>query len=189
LSKLAAASKLIDKKQIIEAEKILLQTLGWNALSATHLQFAECYTRLGVIFPSDKIRGQHWNQSDLRAVKAMMESLSRLCAFGKYCCNSEPDFPRLTCFRVTEYSFLRFDQATVAGAIVARAREAQGVESIWTSDCIRVTGSSFEDIQDCYQQIRALDLASAPITDHLQSEMIHSPKSVCCLASSFSYKH
>jgi hypothetical protein len=83
LSKLAAASKLNNKQQLIEAEKILLQTLGWNALSATHLHFAECYTRLGVIFPSDKIRGQHWNQSDLRAVKAMIESLSRLCAFGE----------------------------------------------------------------------------------------------------------
>ena len=76
-------SKLSCKQHLVEAEKILLQTLGWNALAATHFQFAECFARLGVLFPSDKIRGAHWNQLDQRAVKAKIEHLSKLCAFGK----------------------------------------------------------------------------------------------------------
>ena len=88
---------------------------------------------------------------------------------------------------MADYDFLRYDQATVGAAIIARAREAHRTEILWTSECLQVTGLVFDDIRECYEQVKALDHAivlAAPA--NFEFEVTHSPKSVCCLAYSFS---
>ena len=87
-----------------------------------------------------------------------------------------------------DYGFLQFDQITVAAAIVARAREVQGIENIWTNDCLQMSSLVFEDIRNCYDLVTALDQKSASVaSDDFESLMTLSPKSVCSLATSFSF--
>jgi hypothetical protein len=86
-----------------------------------------------------------------------------------------------------DYDFLRFDQATVAAAIISRARETQGIDLKWSAECCRVTSLDFEEMRECYEQVTARDLEMGKIAEDVGTEMACSPKSVCSMATSFSF--
>lgn len=83
LGRLCATSAGQDMKhQLIAAEKILLETLEWNAHSATHLHFSHSYMGKGVLYPTDTIEGMPVRYTDRAVVARCMELVAKLCLEG-----------------------------------------------------------------------------------------------------------
>lgn len=73
---------LEKKQQLIEAERVLLESLEWNALSATHLHFSHCYINKGVLCKDDTIDSKPASKQDLRVIHNYIEFLATLCLQG-----------------------------------------------------------------------------------------------------------
>ena len=83
IADLLKANSNSDKNQLISAEKILLETLEWNAHSATHLHFAQCYISKGILFPKDTIDGQPVAPKDKKVIIRCIELIAKISLDGR----------------------------------------------------------------------------------------------------------
>ncbi|KAJ1492833.1 hypothetical protein T484DRAFT_1880252 [Baffinella frigidus] len=133
---------LEKKQQLIEAERVLLESLQWNALSATHLHFSHCYINKGVLCKTDTIDSKPASKQDLRVIHKYIEFLAKLC--------------------LQDYPLLKYEQALVSAAAVAVARGACRIDNVWPAELAAMVGYSKEDIQPCYDRINSLFRDSPP---------------------------
>ena len=78
-----------------------------------------------------------------------------------------------------DYSFLRFQQSTVAAAVAASSRQSLGVDCLWPAELERVTGVRMEDMEECYSAVQCLQhtVAQREDTTNNHSRIQHHP---CC---------
>jgi hypothetical protein len=162
IADLLRANPSADKTQLLAAEKILLETLEWNAHSATHLHFAHCYISKGILFPKDTIDGQPVNHRDKKVIIRCIDLIAKVSLDGMcpaLCCSCVETCPRMPIshsflsFLPPEYSLLSYDQSLSAAAGVAVARRFCRVNPVWPDELAGICGYKAEQLRDCYETV------------------------------------
>jgi len=132
--------KAFRPQQVIKEETKVLQTIDWNLLLATPIDFVKVFLSLGVVFSTDRVPSQEYSGRSVSPSAKTLEYIQKYCEFFVDLC-------------LQEYEFQKFKSVNMAVAIILCARRGVKITPIWNPEFERMTGKSFKEVEPVYKKI------------------------------------
>lgn len=129
---MCSLSLVLNKKDLIKMELLLLETFGWNLCMPTPAHFIDYYLQASVQ-EGDLYNG--WPLSSLSKTRAFMDKYTHY-------------FLEVS---LQDHAFLSFRPSQVAAACVASSRVCLQVSPSWTSALHLLTGYSWDHLSQCIE--------------------------------------
>ncbi|XP_007548432.1 cyclin-J-like protein [Poecilia latipinna] len=123
---------VLDKRDLIKMELLLLETFGWNLCMPTPAHFIDYYLHAAVQ-EGDLYNG--WPLSSMSKTKAFMDKYTHY-------------FLEVS---LQDHAFLNFRPSQVAAACVAASRVCLQISPSWTTSLHLLTGYSWEHLTPCIE--------------------------------------
>ncbi len=139
------------ERQIIKSETDVLQTIGWELLLATPIDFVKVYLSLGCVFSNDKVPSTEYHQKTTSPTSKTLEYIQKYSDFFVDLC-------------LQEYDFQKYSSHEMAVAIILCARKCVRMSPVWNPELETLTGMPYSKVELIFKKIFAFYRKSFPST-------------------------